>query len=191
MGFGEYSSGNVRTERTIFDAPLDQIAKFECRKRPIRSMTWKDVPLLQQPAAFAFGPVTERAVGNQGVIDFESGKVVAELPATVTNEDDIAKALLNALEWMRREGLDAMYDTGGWFSTKGLKCVDMKTAPLENDAWDRLTPSSSRPSLPERKRRIGEAWTARTNCQKPTRFKPAPELSASSGSSARPKTRKA
>lgn len=139
VGLAQGATGNVVTERTIFDAPLDQIAKFECRKRPIQTATW-DVPLLREPDVSAFGPAVERTMGNESVIDFETGKVIAGLPFAVTNEDDIAKALLNALDWMRREGLDAMYDTGGWFSTKGLKCVDMKTAPLEDDAWDRLTP---------------------------------------------------
>jgi serine/threonine protein kinase len=154
VGLSQGATGNVVTERTIFDAPLDQIAKFECRKRPIQTATW-DVPLLREPAFSAFGPVVECTMGNESVIDFEAGKVIAELPFAVTNEDDIAKALLSALTWMRHEGLDAMYDIGGWFSTKGLKCVDMKTAPLENDAWDRLAPEQLASALADAK---AETW---------------------------------
>ena len=161
VGLSEGATGNVVTERTTFGVPLDQIAKFECRRRPILTATWKDVPLPRDPASLAFDPAVERTVCTQGVIDFETGNVAAELPATVTNEDDIAKALLNALKWMRREGFDAMYDTGGWFSTKGLKCVDMKTAPLANDAWDRLTPEQLPSALAEAK---AEDWGS-LDCQ--------------------------
>jgi hypothetical protein len=155
VGLSQSATGNVTTERTIFDAPLDRITKFECRKRPIRTALWSDAPLLQQPALAVFGATVERTVNNQGVIAFESGKIFADLPAEVTREDDIAKALLNALAWMRREGLDAMYDAGGWFSTKGLKCVDMKTAPLENEAWDRFAPGQLAPALAGAK---AETW---------------------------------
>jgi hypothetical protein len=94
-------------------------------------------------------------VTNQGAFGFESGKAFTDLPAEVTREADIAKALLNALEWMRREGLDAMYDTGGWFSTKGLKCVDTETAPLENSAWERLAPEQLAAALADAK---AETW---------------------------------
>jgi hypothetical protein len=45
VGLSQGATGNVTTERTIFDAPLDRIAKFECRKRPIRTASWGDVPL--------------------------------------------------------------------------------------------------------------------------------------------------
>jgi len=48
-------SGHLSKERNIFDVPLDQIAKFECRKRPIRTATWKDVPLPREQVSAAFG----------------------------------------------------------------------------------------------------------------------------------------
>jgi serine/threonine protein kinase len=44
--FSKQSSGNVTTEAFYFDTPLAQVAKFEIRKRAIKTMNWPGVPLL-------------------------------------------------------------------------------------------------------------------------------------------------
>lgn len=49
-GLSQSASGNVRTERFIFDTPLSQVTHFEIRKRPIMTMVWNDVPLATETA---------------------------------------------------------------------------------------------------------------------------------------------
>lgn len=103
----------------------------------------------------SFGPVIERTLGNEDTIDFETGKTTSELPDSITKEEDIAKAMLKVFDWMRGQGLDAMYDAGGMLSSAGLKCVDMKTMLLENKDWDRFMPWQLQIDLVSGKK---EAW---------------------------------
>jgi predicted Ser/Thr protein kinase len=139
IGLMESASDGVRTERCEYDVPLDQVKFFRCRKRPILSQTWYSI-VLQQPATFA--PVVERALPENEMLDFDSGKEMNEIPKSIQAESDIAKTILDAVAWMEGQGLDVINDTG-----HSIKAVDLKIRPLDASAWDTLTPADLRASL--------------------------------------------
>jgi len=90
--------------------------------------------------ARVFGPVIERMVDKDGMIDFDTGRIAAELPESVTKANDLAENVLDAFAWMAHEGMDAMSMQGGLLSENGFKGLDLKIKPLDLAAWDQLTP---------------------------------------------------
>ena len=100
------------------------------------------IPVAAHPGhtgdAGVFGPVIERVVNKDGMIDFDTGKIVAELPESVTKANDLAENVLDAFAWMEREGMDAMSMQGGLLSEDGFKGLDMKIKALAPEEWDRL-----------------------------------------------------
>ena len=95
------------------------------------------------PAAaqnLTFGPVVERVVDE--MIDFDTGRTVAELPESVTKSNDIAKKVLDAIAWMEREGMDAICEP-----SRSLKAAGMKAVSLPSDAWEQATPDKIEAAL--------------------------------------------
>jgi serine/threonine protein kinase len=79
----------------------------------------------------SFGPVIERVVPE--AIDFDSGKL-ASLPESVTTKDNIAEAVLSAVGWMEREGMDAFADTRTHFFGVGMRAIAQ-----DKSQWEKLT----------------------------------------------------
>jgi hypothetical protein len=103
-----------------------------------------------KPDSLQFDPVIERDVF--GVIDFDSGKVVLadDFPESLTKSQDIADNVLNAISWMEREGMDAVTEP-----SSSLKGVGLKAKPVDDDAWEKLTPEQVIATLEMTKR---ETW---------------------------------
>ena len=59
-GVSENELGQVTTERFTFDAPLDQVKTFRCRKRPIDTIMFNNVPLPQSPVVGTPVPEVEK-----------------------------------------------------------------------------------------------------------------------------------
>ena len=76
-----------------------------------------------------FGPVMERVWTNAAMIDFDSGKVFADLPQPVAKED-----IRPAFEKMAKEGLDL-----GYFQSEGAFCAGMKVKSLKATDWSNIT----------------------------------------------------
>jgi hypothetical protein len=94
----------------------------------------------QTESADAFGPVVERIVNQEGMIDFDTGETAPELPESVTKANDLAENVLDAFAWMEGEGMDAMSMQGGTLSGNDFKGLGMKIKALDLEAWDHLTP---------------------------------------------------
>jgi len=99
-------------------------------------------------AKLSFGPVMEREV--DGAIDFDSGKVANSFPESVTKQDDIVENVLKAVEWMEREGLDALTEP-----SRSLKGVGLSAKSVDIAAWDKFTPEQVNAKLEMTKR---EPW---------------------------------
>ena len=99
-------------------------------------------------AKLSFGSVIEREV--DGAIDFDSGKVANSFPELVTKTDDIAEGLFKAVEWMEREGLDALTEP-----SRSLKGVGLSAKSVDVAAWDKFTPEQVNATLEMTKR---EPW---------------------------------
>ena len=83
----------------------------------------------------SFGPVKEIALTNEAFISFDSGRLVEQAPAYV-NRDGIGESVITALDWMEKEGLDALYE-----SSEGLLAVGMKLAKLQSSDWSGMNPA--------------------------------------------------
>ena len=112
-------------------------------------LAFSSVTTLEQPTttATSFGPVIERVV--DGAIDFDSGKVVAE-PEKFSDSNDIAENVLKAIEWLERQGMDAITEP-----SQSLKGVGIKAKAMNKDAWDHLMPEEIIATLQSTKR---ETW---------------------------------
>jgi hypothetical protein len=75
--------------------------------------------------------VIERVVPE--AIDFDSGKL-ASLPEAVTKKENIAEAVLSAVGWMEREGMDAFADTRTHFFGVGMRAIAQ-----DKSQWEKLT----------------------------------------------------
>jgi serine/threonine protein kinase len=82
-----------------------------------------------------FGPVIEQVFTNEGAIDFDSGRLVGQLPESV-RRDGIAESVLAAFAWMEKDGLDALYIT-----SEGLLGAGMKFRELDELDWTNMPPS--------------------------------------------------
>jgi hypothetical protein len=54
----------------------------------------------------SFGPVIEREITNDFMLDFDTGKTAGEFPESVTKPDSIVENVLAGFDWMRQEGFD-------------------------------------------------------------------------------------
>jgi serine/threonine protein kinase len=91
------------------------------------------------PAAtpqLSFGPVIERVLTNDAMIDFDSGTVITNLPESVTKQNSITENVLSAFDWMQREGLDFFN-----IESDGVFDVDMKLKPCAAEEWETLPPT--------------------------------------------------
>jgi hypothetical protein len=84
-------------------------------------------------AAMTFGPVVERVV--DGAIDFESGRIVKEVPKSVSDAKDFNTHVEEVIAWMERTETDAVCE-----SNHSWREVGMKSKPVDNGVWDRFTP---------------------------------------------------
>jgi tRNA A-37 threonylcarbamoyl transferase component Bud32 len=99
-------------------------------------------------ASATFGPVIEREVVE--AIDFDSGKLANSLPESVTQSNDIAQNVMNAVSWMEHEGMDAVTEP-----SHELKGVGIKAKMADKDAWDHFTSDQIVSALAGAKR---ETW---------------------------------
>ena len=142
IGHSESGSGNIKTERCIFDAPLDQVKTFECRKRPIMALEWNNVPLQQQPAnnstaTEGFGPVVEldlpftEQTFLPKYLSFERGKIVT--PPDFNVKYDYKK-------WLAENSVDARAQSlsmGPQLFAYDLGCVFKE---VESSRWPTIRP---------------------------------------------------
>ena len=173
VGSGASVAGGGQIDELFeFDAPFSDIKEFHLRQRPVYAVEFKNVRLRPQPvasggtqptaASVALGPVIERRVELDQVIDFDTGRVIS-LPDSLKGSlrDSVVQVVLAAVDWMEREHMDAFLDEPHLFQGVG-----MKVEALENDAWDKLTAEAVRQRL---------AATPSKRCQKlnPGENKPA------------------
>jgi serine/threonine protein kinase/signal peptidase I len=147
------SGPSLLSEVWEFDGiPPEQVKAVHFELRPIYRVEFRNVALhpkmetqvevlsgvevapspsaaVQNGTILTFGPVIERTV--EGVIDFDTGKTLAELPKEVTKANDIAQNVLDVVAWMEREGMDAIVDT-----TRSFKGVGMVAVGAPNALWD-------------------------------------------------------
>jgi len=149
VGASNGVSGKLKTEGCNFDVPLKQIKRFECRRRPIRTEVFRDVPLPtgEKPAEAAsrpagspvFGPVIERVL--DGAIDLDTGRIspmgvngqLAELPEALKNTNDLAETVIETVAWAEGKGLDA------FVSSPDVGALGMQVLAQAPEDWDRLT----------------------------------------------------
>jgi predicted Ser/Thr protein kinase len=81
-----------------------------------------------------FGPVMEQVFTNEAAFDFDSGRLVGELPESV-RRDGITETVLAAFAWMEKDGLDALYVT-----SEGLLGAGMKFRQLDELDWTNMPP---------------------------------------------------
>ena len=108
-------SGKFTTERRIFDVPLNQVERFQCRKRPIHTMMW-DVPLPTEPPAIDARAAQESVVIqippsgtlSIGKEQFERPQLVARLEAFAAMEPQPAVILRADLHTGYQRVLDVL-----------------------------------------------------------------------------------
>jgi len=122
-----YTSGSVSTEIFSFDTPLSEVTKFEVRKRPIRSMTWPNVPLLSDQ------PMILEVLPDGTVEHGEEAWKTAELAQKLKAIKEVNPELAIIIKPARTSSYERVQEVLDACAAAGIINVAMTTPGVDNE----------------------------------------------------------